>query len=127
MGGCVPGLGGSAPRGVWSRGGVCLLGGVCLVGGCLVQGGCLLLGGLLWGGLVWGGSGFRLVCLVWGVSGPGGWGSGPGRVSAPGGFCSGGCGVPGLGGWGPGLGGLLPGGVSQHALRQTPPPRGQNS
>ena len=63
-------------------------------------------------------------CLLWGVSAPGGyllWGvSAPGGVSAlggsaPGGVCSRGCLL-----WG---GVCSQGGVvSQHALRQTPPP-----
>ena len=90
----------------------------------LPEGGLLLGGVCSWGGLLpWGG-----VCLVWGVSAPG-----RGLLlggSAPVGGC-----LPGLGGvcsWGglPGRGGRVvclvrgvsaPGGVCQHALRQTPP------
>ena len=94
------------PRGVSVPGG-CLLQGVSAPGGCLLPGGvcsrgCMLLGGVcFWGG-----------------------------VCSQGGVCSGGClllgrGVSALGGvWsGNGWGCLLPvGGVSQHALRQTPSP-----
>ena len=89
--------------GVWSGGsglGGCLLWGVSGPGVCVWSGGCLLPGGLVPGG-------------VWsrGVSGPGGcvWCGGclllGGLVL--GGVCS--------------CGGLLRGGISQHALRQTPP------
>ena len=96
--------------GVWLRvpglGGVCLrgsaLGGVCLRGGCLLQGVSAL------GGVVY----FR-GCLLWGVV--------YFRGCLPGGSASGG--VSALGGclpWGGGV--CSQGGVSQHALRQTPPP-----
>ena len=66
--------------------------GVCLGGVCLLPGVCLLLGA------VWSGG-----CLVWGVSAPGGC------------LLQGGCLL-----WERCL--LLGGVVSQHALRQTPPP-----
>ena len=57
-----------------------------------IWGRCLLLGG----------------CLTWGVSAPGGSALGGGCLLWGVGVCSGGCLLPG-------------GGVSQHALRQTPP------
>ena len=127
--GCAPSAAVAVSRGgVSSQGGVCSWGGVCSGGvsalGGVCSGGCLLLGGvsapggcLLWGVSALGGVcswGYLLLgaaprggvcsggCLLQGVSAPG--------VSAPGGVCSGGC--------------LLLGGVSHHALRQTPP-RGQ--
>ena len=87
------------------KGGVCSMGAVCSWG-VSAPGGCLLLGDVCSGGVCSGS------CLLQGVC--------SGGVSAPGGVLSGGCLL---------LGGLLwgvsvPGGcvVSQHALRQTPPP-----
>ena len=105
----------SAPGGICSRGGV-------LWRGCLVlRGGVCSCWGVCSGG-----------CLHWGVSALGGvW-------SWEGGGCVYSRGVSALGGllwegvcsrglFGPGERGLLQGGglISQHALRQTPPPRGQ--
>ena len=106
---CIPV--GCVPAARWPYTAVCSRGGVCS-GGCLLQrgggawceGGCQLWGEcLLWGVpgprgcLLWG------VCLVWGVSALGG-------VPGLGVVCSEGvCLVRG-------------GGVSQHALRQTPSP-----
>ena len=76
-------------------------------GGCLLQGGCLVRGVCAQGGAC-----FHEGCLLlWGgVSATGG-------VSGLGGICSGGCLLPG---------GICSWGVSQHALRQTPPPCEQN-
>ena len=89
---------------------------VFLGGVCLVRGGGLLLGGLLPGGVCsWGGGGWGLVLG----------GSGPSRGLLPGGAWS--WGVPGPRGGGVcSQGCLVPGVVSQHALRQTPPLSEQN-
>ena len=102
---CIPV--GCVPAACRLYSGVSFRGGVCLVRGCLPgPGGCLPgLGGCLPGlGCLPGPGG---VCLVQGVSGR------SGGVSA----WSGGC-LPGPGGGWSAMGG----GISQHALRQTPSP-----
>ena len=82
----VSALGVSAPGGVWSQGGMCLVLGC---GGCLVPGGvCLVPGGVCLGRCQVPGVSTLGVCLVRGVSAPRGVCSR--RVSAQGGVCSGG-------------------------------------
>ena len=120
---CFRGGGVSAPGGCLLRGAVCSRGG-CLLRGCLLPGGvclggCLLPGWcLLWWGVYSGGSAL-------GVSAPGECLL-PGRCLLPGGclllggVCSLGVSAPrGVSAWG---GVCSQGVVSQHALRQTPPP-----
>ena len=107
-GGVCSGWDVSAPGGVWSQGGMCLVLGCggCLVPGCV----CLVPGGVCLGRCQVPGVSILGVCLVRGVSAPRG-------CLLPVGSAPGGCLLRGC---------LLRGVVSQHGLRQTPrPPCGQ--